>query len=843
MKTLFCIVFFASCSFTQSTLQFIQAIKNGQDPVDGLRGAISATVSPDNKNVYVASDRDNAVAVFNRNEVTGALTYSTCFKDGQGGVDGLSGAKSVAVSPDNKNVYAAGSGEDSGAVAVFNRNEVTGALTFSKCFKEGQGGVDGLYYVSSVTVSPDNKNVYAASCMDDAVVVFNRDAVTGALAYSTCFKNGRDGVDGLHYAYSVIVSPDNKNVYVAGYGHAVAVFNRDKITGALAYSTCFKDDSNGVNGLNSAHSLAVSPDNKNVYVAGSGDNSLAIFNRDTATGALRYGTCLTDDSGGVDGLQGARSIIVSPDNKNVYVISFGDSGAVAVFNRDIATGALTYRMCFRDGLNGTDGLDGASCVAVSPDNKNVYVSSGSTDDAVAVFGRNPETGSLTYSTCFKDGLGVNGLYGISSVVVSPDNKNVFATSRLENAIGVFNRDSATGALAYSTWFKDGQNGVDGLYGAYSAAVSPDDKNVYAAGSLDDALAVFNRDAVSGAITYTACLKGMDGIHGAYSVVVSPDNKNAYVASSEDNAIVSFHRNAVTGALTSSTCHKDGYNADGLYDARSAAVSPDNKNVYVAGYVDNAVAVFDRDTVAGENNYSTCLKDGQDGVDGLFGASSVIVSPDNKNVYVASWGENAVAVFNRNIVTGALTYSTCFKGGAGSADGLYGARAVTVSPDNKNVFVAGDRGTIAIFSRDLATGALTYSTCIKDGQGGVAGLGGALSIAVSPDNKNVYVAGAEDSAIAIFRLVPATKIRPVAGNTALRRNTFFAEVCSPSNSVAKIRYRVPVRAHVRITAYNMQGRLLGIAFDGLKEAGNHCVAWDTGKFGPGVYYFNLTSGCK
>ncbi|OQX29978.1 MAG: hypothetical protein B0D92_00900 [Spirochaeta sp. LUC14_002_19_P3] len=102
-----------------------------------------------------------------------SLSYSTVFKDGSGGVDGLSGAKFVAVSQDGKNVYVAGANED--ALAVFTRNTTTGALSYSTVFKDGSGGVDGLDGAESVAVSRDGKNVYVAGFADDALAVFNRE--------------------------------------------------------------------------------------------------------------------------------------------------------------------------------------------------------------------------------------------------------------------------------------------------------------------------------------------------------------------------------------------------------------------------------------------------------------------------------------------------------------------------------------------------------------------------------------------------------------------------------------------------------------------------------------------
>ncbi|OQX29632.1 MAG: hypothetical protein B0D92_02740 [Spirochaeta sp. LUC14_002_19_P3] len=107
-------------------------------------------------------------------------------------------------------------------------NTPTDTLTYLTVFKDGSGGVDGLATAWSVAVSQDGKNVYVTGVEDDALAVFNRDTNTGELTYSTVFKNGIGGVDGLAAAWSVAVSQDGKNVYVTGVeDDALAVFNRD----------------------------------------------------------------------------------------------------------------------------------------------------------------------------------------------------------------------------------------------------------------------------------------------------------------------------------------------------------------------------------------------------------------------------------------------------------------------------------------------------------------------------------------------------------------------------------------------------------------------------------------
>ena len=117
-----------------------------------------------------------------------------------------------------------------------------------------------------------------------------------------------------------------------------------------------------------------------------------------------------------------------------------------------------------------------------------------------------------------------------------------------------------------------------------------------------------------------------------------------------------------------------------------------------------------------------LKDGVNGVDGLDGAMGVTLSADGKHAYVTGWSENAVSWFERNASTGALTYAGMLKDGVGGVDGLGYAFDVKISADGKHAYVTGaGEGAISWHERNATTGALTYGGMLKDGVGGVDGL--------------------------------------------------------------------------------------------------------------------------
>jgi len=270
---------------------------------------------------------------------------------------------------------------------MFERSAADGTLSFLGQQRQGLDGVDGLVGANGLAISSDGGNVYVASINGDAVVTFDRDPSSGDLSFRQVISDGMPSVDGLNGASSVVVSPGGAHVYVTGAGdNALVRFIRDGVTGELAFADAIYDgDDHGgltVDGLTDAYSVAISPKGWHVYVAGAGDNAVALFVRNADTGVLTFVETKRDGEGGVDGLQAARSVAVSQDGAHVYVAGTDDD-AVAVFSRDPSSGQLTFVQVVKDDNKGgtVDGLDGARSVVVSADGAYVFVA-GSVDDQV-----------------------------------------------------------------------------------------------------------------------------------------------------------------------------------------------------------------------------------------------------------------------------------------------------------------------------------------------------------------------------------------------------------------------------------------------------------------------------
>ena len=673
----------------------------------GLLGASGMAIAPGGTHIYVASSLDDAVVLLERDPTTGSLAWRQMLRNGVDGVEGLDGARAVAVSPDGAHVYVGA--EEDGAVAVFARDEADGALTFVGAARDGEAGVTGLDGIQALAFSAEGAFVY-----------------TGAHTLTII-----DLIGGLLYSYT----------------GTLGVFARDPISGLLTQVETWTEAQ--IPELRGLRSLLVSPDNASLWVSASRpgpDNEGGVvdpgavlsFGRDLPSGMLTWM--------GTAGTTGARGIAATADGAHVYL------ARVLACSRFLfcSTGPVARYVPSETGLLAIDeepsgNTESARMIAVPPGGISVYLAGkytqlgggGITTESVARYAREPATGALTLADDRELPRLLIG--GAAAVAASSDCSHVYVTGSDDQAVNVFAVQPGTGALDAVQSLQHGAGGVEGIEDPRGIAISPDGNHVYVTSLLKfvggdtGSVAAFARDPVSGALAFVEVQRdgqnGVDGIAGARDVVLSADGAFVYVAGIDDDAVAWFSRDGMTGALTWAGAAFDGVGgAEGLAGATVLALSPDGAQLYVTSLEDHAVAVFTRDSQSGALTFLEAQLDGIDGVTGLQLPLGLAVSPDGTQVFVASLVGASLAEFTRDPQTGALAFAGMF-GGNASAHPLVTARAVLSSPDGRRLFVIGS--SAHAIDRDPSTGALSHADSVSVN----GGFGGALGC----DAARLYVA--------------------------------------------------------------------------------------------------------
>jgi len=397
-------------------------------------------------------------------------------------------------------------------------------------------------------------------------------------------------------------------------------------------------------------------------------------------------------------------VVVSPDKTGVFAVGL-TSNTLVVYDRDPATGELTYNSCFVDqetsnpDCSKAPALDGARSVAVSPDGRSIYVVSSKRnespegDNGIVTFDREPSTNHLQFASCIQDNdrapnfeCGPNnhkpGLSGNRAIMVSKDGASVYVAGHDDAAVTVFSR-AASGELTWVGCVTDFQNpnpdtcaqspNINALKDTHSVVLSPDDRFVYVASAGDHAINTFARDPSTSKLTWLGCVadagtnvcpKTNPGLRGARSIAIAQDGSAVYVAATEESAIGILKRDKVTGELLpTNDCVKDSNSmetcsttAETLGGVHFVAVSPDanSETLYAAGRGDNAIVWFDRDPSTATLNNPECIDDGSSPActaapvaPSLTGVTSLAVAPDlvTKSLYLVSRLEDALVWFS------------------------------------------------------------------------------------------------------------------------------------------------------------------------------------------------------
>ncbi len=289
-----------------------------------------------------------------------------------------------------------------------------------------------------VVVSPDATHLYVASWGANNLAIFSLNGA-GNPSFAGCIGNltgcaATSPASALDQPTGLVITPDGRQLYVVGSGslptpavesgtekpagngpqeHDVSHFTLDA-AGNPSFAGCVGGLA-GCAAVPAAHALegalaaTVSPDGRQLYVAGTSD--ISHFTLDAA-GDPSFDGCVGDLPGcaatGVPHvLYGANRLLISPNGGQLYVTS-GSAYDVSHFTLN-AAGEPTFVDCIGDlvGCGETrplSALEGASGGTVSPDGTQLYVT---TNHALVRFTLNG-AGDPMYVGCVGDLPGCPG---------------------------------------------------------------------------------------------------------------------------------------------------------------------------------------------------------------------------------------------------------------------------------------------------------------------------------------------------------------------------------------------------------------------------------------------------
>lgn len=331
-------------------------------------------------------------------------------------------------------------------------------------------------------------------------------------------------------------------------------------------------------------------------------------------------------------LRGARTVIASPDGRNVYV---GSDGGIVAFQRDASTGSVSFLDDVGNATNGLEGVKSLHDLAMAPDGAHLYATSHEAE--LLVFSRNtdgrleylPQAASRAtqgsaisaapdgsiYVASLRYGLAAFGFttpetveliqeqeirfsLGPTDVVVSPCGDSVYVLGRhylvsppTTDEISVFHRTSkgAPFERVEMPFVGDPPN----VTRPVSGVMSPDGNYLYVVERFADAsVAIFERNTGDGRLAFLSDRTWVADLGTPKGMCQTPDGSTIFIfgfGSSNDGRIATLHRDPASGSLQLVDLYRYAETSNRRTPA-ACTVSADGRNLYVIEGADH-MAVF------------------------------------------------------------------------------------------------------------------------------------------------------------------------------------------------------------------------------------------------------------
>ena len=186
-------------------------------------------------------------------------------------------------------------------------------------------------HAHSTTLSPDERHAYVCDLGLDRIFIYRIDTAKNALEPATpAFAQAPAGAGPRHATFSA----DGRGLYVLNeLASSVSVYACDPASGAIELRSTHSTLPAGATGENISAEVRLHPNGRFLYASNRGHDSLAVFQRDPATGALTLVETV------LCGGRHPRHFALSPDGRWL-VCANRDTANLTVFAIDPTTGRL-----------------------------------------------------------------------------------------------------------------------------------------------------------------------------------------------------------------------------------------------------------------------------------------------------------------------------------------------------------------------------------------------------------------------------------------------------------------------------------------------------------------------
>ena len=675
----------------------------------------------------------------------------------------IAGLTSLALSADGTMLF--GVNPTLGAVVAV--NAATGAQT--QYFANGIGGAYGLAGASALAVSADGSDLYVISRTDQSLATFAIAPTSDLLTFQSSTKLGTTPT-------AITAAPGGERTMLIPAGTKLTANNSSEtftiganmtLDAGSSSNVVYVSSALGVSAFNAAGQIGLF--NGAVY----GQTGTVILNGQTQT----YATDTTDfnAAGTLTAPNGnALSFTVIPasawtgptdinsltsfrnSNGNIFVIGASTASNTVYKLFDSAAGVIlpntfdstTYPLS----ASKFSVAGGPGALALSPDDREIYVAD-TTGQAITVLSTGLGGTGLAFGSQVQIAQSL-GLANPTGLAVTPGGQYVLASASGANAVFVYQRDAVTGALTLVQTDRNSTGG--GLQNPSAIVISG-----AAAGSTATAyVASLGNSAVPGGyqpitVTLPSYLSGSVPLASRLASLYAPTLASLPLVAdgpSGSSSKVIYGINPSTGALwvidRTSLAELQGFadkvNASGLTGATGLALSPDGKYLYVTGT--NLPKVVDGVPVGGSVSPSV---------------SVFVVDPTTGLIKVAANGVAYGAVVQ---APGLIHVTAGAAGGSAVANVVYG-----VNPNN-GALVAFNAATLAVQQ------AFTDLTNAQDLSAAAA------TLAISSDGGTLTVTGGITAAVSTFAINPATGLLTETDKTAGFAATTTAQLLNDDNSL-------------------------------------------------------------